>query len=45
MIEFEKVLSNNGLRELLKNKDVLGEYVFKKDIGKDNMYCILWEIL
>lgn len=40
VIEFEKVLSNNGLRELLKNKDASGEHVSKKDIGKDNMYCI-----
>ncbi|XP_052678854.1 uncharacterized protein LOC128159711 isoform X2 [Crassostrea angulata] len=32
VIEFEKVLSNNGLRELLKNKDASGEHVSKKDI-------------
>lgn len=40
VIEFEKVLSNNGLKELLKNPYSPGEHVSEKDMGKNNAYCI-----
>lgn len=41
VIQFEKVLRNNGLEELLKNEYVPGEHISAKDIGRD-MYCILF---
>lgn len=40
VIEFEKVLSNNGLKELLKNPYSPGEHVSEKDMGKNNAYCL-----
>lgn len=44
VIEFEKALSNNGLKELLKYKYAPEDHVSEKDIGKKNMFCIIYHL-
>lgn len=41
VIEFEKVLKNNGLEELLEHKYVPEEHVFAEDIGREYIQYIV----